>query len=272
MKKNLPTVSVVITTKNEGNNIKNCLLSIKEQNYKGKIEIIVVDNNSTDNTKEIAKQFTKGVFNFGPERSAQRNYGLNKSSGKYLLYLDADMILSPEVISSSVSKLEKNANIVALYIREIVTGNNFWSQVRRYERSFYDATVIDCVRFIRKDAFVKVKGFDESMTGPEDWDFDKKIRSLGKTALIKNPIFHNEAEFNMKKYLSKKGYYAKSFAIYKQKWGENDPDLKKQFGFCYRYFGVFTENNKWKKILEFPQLFLAMILLRVLVGIVYIIK
>ncbi len=57
MKKN-PLVSVTITTKNEEKNIENCLKSILEQSYKN-IEIIVVDNNSTDKTKEIALKYTQ---------------------------------------------------------------------------------------------------------------------------------------------------------------------------------------------------------------------
>jgi glycosyltransferase involved in cell wall biosynthesis len=55
-------VSVVITTKNEEKNIANCLESIKRQTYpQNRIEIIVVDNNSTDGTKEIARKYTKKV-------------------------------------------------------------------------------------------------------------------------------------------------------------------------------------------------------------------
>ena len=68
--------------------------------------------------------------------------------------------------------------------------------------------------FIKKDKFLEVGGFDETMSGPEDWDLDRKLRQIGKTALILNPIYHNEAEFDLKKYLNKKGYYAKSFDAY----------------------------------------------------------
>jgi glycosyltransferase involved in cell wall biosynthesis len=56
-------VSVIITTKNEEKNIGNCLKSIKEQDYpQNLIEIIVVDNNSTDKTKDIALTYTDQVF------------------------------------------------------------------------------------------------------------------------------------------------------------------------------------------------------------------
>ena len=162
MKSALPLVSVVITTKNEEKHIVSCLKSIKNQDYpREKIEIIVVDNHSTDDTVKLAKQYTKNIFTKGPERSAQRNYGMiTKSQGQYVMYVDADMELSKKVISSCVSKVTKNPDIIGLYIREIVTGDSYWSKVRRFERSFYEGTVIDCVRFIKKSAFVKVKGFD----------------------------------------------------------------------------------------------------------------
>jgi len=266
-------VSIIVTTKNEEINIKNCLESIAKQSFPAEdTEIIVVDNNSADRTKEIAKKYTKKVFDYGPERSAQRNFGVEKASGKYVFYLDADMILSENLVSESADLLEKNKNIVALYIPEIVAGKNFWNKVRRFERSFYDGTVIDAVRFIRKEVFLNVGGFDENLTGPEDWDFDKKIRKNGKTGLIKSPLYHNEKEFNLRKYIRKKVYYAKDFEKYIAKWGKNDPDIRKQFSFFYRFFGVFMENGRWKKLFFNPRLAISMYFLRFLVGFNYLLK
>jgi glycosyltransferase involved in cell wall biosynthesis len=260
-------ISVIITTKNEESNIANCLDSIKKQSYpQNQLEIIVVDNNSNDQTKEISLKYTDKVYDKGPERSAQRNFGVEKSSGEYFIYLDADMILHKNVIKDCVNFIQ-NSDVVALYISEIVMGKNFWSQVRRFERSFYDATVVDCARFIQKEAFQKVGGFDENLTGPEDWDLDKKLRKIGKTDLIKTPIYHNEAEFEMKKYLDKKGYYAQKFDAYIEKWGKDDVDIKKQFGVYYRFLGIFIENGKWKKMIAHPFLTGGMYVLRLLVGI-----
>lgn len=269
----LPLVSITITTKNEEKNIAKCLKSIKNQTYpQNKIEIIVVDNNSTDKTKLIAKKHASFVFNFGPERSTQRNFGmLKKSHGQYLMFLDADMTLSPQLIYQAVNKLETK-RLIALYIPEIIVGNSFWNKARNFERSFYNGTVIDCVRIISKAVFIKTNGFDESLTGPEDWDLDKRIRSLGKVDLLKSPravIYHHEDKFKLKSYLAKKNYYAKSFNKYIRKWGKDDPDIKKQFGFYYRYFGVFIEKGKWQKILSQPTLFLGINGLRFLIGFVF---
>jgi glycosyltransferase involved in cell wall biosynthesis len=262
--------SVVITTKNEEPNIESCLKSIVAQTYKN-IEIIVVDNLSADKTKEIAQKYTDKVFDKGPERSAQRNYGMiEKSSGEYVMFVDADMTLSPDLVKDCIAAMNQ-ADCVALYISEIVTGDSFWSQVRRFERSFYDGTVIDGARFFRKDKFIAVGGFDETMSGPEDWDLDKRIKRLGKIGLVpKNRgeavIYHNESEFNLKKYLNKKSYYAASFGAYIAKWGKADPDLKRQLGWRYRFFWVFIEKEKWRELLIHPILAVGMYWLRFLVG------
>ena len=269
--KKYPLVSITITTKNEERNIANCLKSIKQQTYPQKfIEIIVIDNNSIDKTKQLAKKYTKKVFNKGPERSVQRNFGMiEKSKGKYLMFLDADMTLSKTTINKAVSELE-NTDLGALYIHEIILGDSFFSKVRNFERSFYNGTVIDCVRFIKKGIFRKVGGFDPSLTGPEDWDLDKKIRKIAKTAVLDNAvIYHNEGRFELKNYLSKKSYYSKSFDKYIKKWGKSDANIKKQFSPFYRYFIVFTEHGKWKKLILHPFLSLGIIYLRFLVGVVY---
>lgn len=270
-----PVVSVVVTTKNEEKNTGRCLESIKRQTYpKEKIEIIVVDNNSTDKTKQIAQKYTKLVFDKGPERSAQRNYGIGRAKGKYILFLDADMSLSEGVIEECIKKFQssklKAQNLVGLYIPERILGNSFWSKVRNFERSFYNATVIDAVRFFPKKVWEEIGGYDESLTGPEDWDFDKRVRKLGNTDIINQPLYHNEADFILRDYLRGKLYYVKTFDKYIDKWGINDPDVKKQFGFFYRYFGVFTEKGKWKKIIRHPISSLEMYCLRSLVGLNFI--
>ncbi|MBF0442289.1 MAG: glycosyltransferase [Oligoflexales bacterium] len=262
-------VSVVITTKNEQRNMENCLKSIMEQTFKD-FEIIVVDNGSQDRTREIALMFTDKVYERGPERSEQRNFGISKGSGRYVIYLDADMILSPQVIEECVWTAENNQDISGIYIPETVIGDGFWISVRRFERSFYDGTVIDAVRFVPRKLFDEVGGFDTSMCSGEDWDFNKKIKMKGKVAVISACLYHNEWNFNLKRYLDKKSYYGAELCHYVEKWGRDDPDVKKQLGFFYRYLGVFVENGKFLKLLSHPILALGMYYLRFRVGLGYI--
>ena len=195
MSKLLPLVSVVITTKNEEKNIENCLISIQEQTYQN-IEIVVVDNSSSDKTKELSLKYTKNFYNKGPERSAQRNFGMiDKSNGEYVMFVDADMMLGPYLVEDCIKYLKDSSNI-ALHIPEIVLGTNYFSKVRRFERSFYDGTVIDGARFFIKKKFNSVGGFDESMSGPEDWDIDKKIKKIGSIGVLKS-IDRDLAEWSL---------------------------------------------------------------------------
>jgi len=269
MSKVVPSVSIIITTKNEEKHIENLLRSITSQTYKN-IEIILVDNYSTDRTREIAKKYTNKIYLKGPERSAQRNYGAQKAKGKYLLFLDADMILSPTVIEECVQKCEKEGYI-ALYIPERIIGKGFWIKVRDFERQFYTGTVIDAVRFIRKDIFFKAGGFDENLTGPEDWDLDRRIKQQGRVGVIKSPLYHNEGIFNMRRYLKKKKYYLKSLRKYMYKWGVDDPLIKKQLGIKYRLLVIFIENGKWRRLFKHPLLTMAMYYLKLRKALIYLV-
>lgn len=264
-------VSIVITTKNAEEFIADCIKSIINSNYiakGGKIEIIVVDNHSTDKTVEIANSLGAKTFIKGPERSAQRNYGVEKSDGVIIGVLDTDMTLSENVISECVEIFEHNEKIKALYIPEKIFGNGFFNKVRNFERSFYNATAIDGVRFFRKEDFLKIGGYDISLNGTEDWDLDRRIKNIGEVSIIKSPLFHHE-NHTLKKYIIKKSYYASNFDNYFKKWGFDDI-TKKQFGLYYRYIGAFVEKGKWKKLLRHPILTFSMYFLLFLKGLVYI--
>src|SRR5262245_11194436 len=82
----LPTVTCVVITKNEEENIRDCLRSVQWVN-----ELIVVDAESTDRTVEIAREFTEHVY-VRPWCGfpSQRNFGIGKSSGEWIAILDAD--------------------------------------------------------------------------------------------------------------------------------------------------------------------------------------
>lgn len=262
-----PLVSIIVTTKNSEKTIENCLISITKQSYRY-IELLVIDNNSTDTTKQIAKKYTNFVFNKGPERSTQRNLGINKSTGEYILFLDSDMSLTTKVVEQCVNTMTKK-HVVGIYIPEIITGNFFWSKVRTYERSFYNETVIDAVRFFPKKIAKQIGGFDETLFAGEDWDFNLRINQLGKTTSISSPLFHHEENSNLITYLTKKSYYTDNLQLYSSKWKDNE-NVKKQFSPYYRFIGVFFENNKWKKVIAHPFLFLCVIMLKCFVGLQFV--
>ena len=261
-------LSVVITTKNEEANIANATNAFR--NWKNEIETIVVDNCSSDATKSIALDCGAKVFDKGPERSAQRNFGVSEASSPWVLVLDADMILPPETIEEILAFVSAPGDVAACWIPEVRTGEGFRVKARNFERSFYDGTCIDALRLFSKKIFESVGGYDENLiAGPEDWELDIRILATGaKCKVLSNHLLHNEKRLTYRKMLEKKAYYTKSFAAYKAKW-PNHPAVKKQFSFWYRFFGVFLEKGKWRKILAHPILFAGVMFERVSVGFVY---
>lgn len=253
-----PLVSVIITTKNEQDVIKRLLESLSRQVYKN-IEIILVDNNSTDSTKKIAKGFTKKVYDFGPERSAQRNFGAGKAKGDYLIFLDADMRLSRKVIKECVEVMQKSKDIGAIVIPEISESLTFWEKVKGFERSFYNEKgdpITDAARFFSRKAFMAGGGYDETITGPEDWDLPETLRELGfEIGKISARISHKERVSSPIALAKKKFYYGLRACKYLDKHHIN------HFGPKTIYFlrPVFYKNID--KILKNPVLSLGMLIM-----------
>src|SRR5680860_940131 len=193
-------VSVVITTKNEEKNIENCIKSILEQSYQN-IEIIVVDNYSSDKTKEIALKYTDKVFDLSKEidlteiknyRGAQLNFGVSKASGEIIFFPDADMTFDKDLLAEAVNKLEPAD---ALYIPEIICGKGLFGKIRNFERSFYNETCIDGVRIVKKNVFNEAGGFDVKniVFGPDDWDFTKTLKQKNYILdITKETLYHHE--------------------------------------------------------------------------------
>ena len=94
---------MIIPTKNSGETIETCLKSVKEQTYPN-IEVIVVDNYSTDKTREIAEKYGARVVMCRAIRSRARNVGGGLARGEFILSVDSDMELTPNVVSECVAK------------------------------------------------------------------------------------------------------------------------------------------------------------------------
>lgn len=250
-----PKVSVIITTKNEEKNIYRILESIKNQSWEN-IEIIVVDNNSTDNTLKIAKEFTPNVYTKGPERSAQRNYGVSKSKGDFVLILDADMELSLGVIESCIKNINNKKSLI---IPERTVGVGFMAEVRKFEREMYMGDPsIEVARFFPKKVFQEFEGYDTGLTGTEDYDLPKRIMDkygMESIGWAKEWIMHHETGLTLTKQLKKKYYYASKSALYAKK----HPDLISSQGNMLLRPAYF---KNWKKFLQKPHLGVAFIVVK----------
>lgn len=216
-----PLVSVIVPTRNSSEMIDACLASVRLQTYPN-IEIIVVDNHSSDDTQRIAKHYGK-AFVKGPERSVQRNYGAKNAKGKYLFFVDSDMELTKRVVEECVKEAEEAKASAVVIPDQISVGIGFWANCRALERACFIGDEIDhrieAARFFLKDVFWVLGGYDESITGIEDWDMSRRVKEAGyKASKIKSFIRHHEGDATLTTYVKKAYYYAKNSAIYFDKY------------------------------------------------------
>lgn len=254
-------ISVIVTTKNSAGTLADLLESLKVQTSNN-FEVIVVDHPQTkDKTREIAKKFGSKLYIKGPERSAQRNYGVEKSRGKYILILDSDMILERNVLKQCKEKFARRKNISSLIIPEKSFGEGFWVKFKIFEREFYEGDeTIEAPRCFKKKIFLKYKGYDETITGPEDWDLPLRMKKFGeKTSRIKEYILHNEGRYNPFKSARKKYYYALKAPIFLKRHPEQ---LVTKGNLLFR--PVFFK--KWKKLVKSPFLSVGMFLIKIIEG------
>lgn len=113
-----PDISVVIPAWNEENNIFRAISSIAASNTSFKVEILVINNNSTDGTQKVLEEL--GICNYlQPEQGTPhaRQMGLDKARGQYHLCADCDTFYPPDWINLMVKPMQQNAKITGVYGR-----------------------------------------------------------------------------------------------------------------------------------------------------------
>lgn len=237
----VPLVSVIVPTLNSGKFLERCLTSIRAQTYPS-IELIVVDNFSTDATVDIAKRLADRVYQQGPERSAQRNRGAKEATGEWVVFIDSDMVLTENVIADCVAVASES--VTGVIIPEESFGEGFWAQCKKLERSFYvGVDGIEAARFIRRDVFDRIGGYDEEMVSGEDWDLSQRVAKQGKLARTGSFILHDEGRLSLTRTLRKKFYYARQFGAYLAR-NKDSKELGGQVGIVSRYMLFFRRPAK----------------------------
>jgi glycosyltransferase involved in cell wall biosynthesis len=209
-------VSVIVPTRNSARTLSACLASVRAQRA-AEIELIVVDNASSDDTWSIANRFADVVVARGPERSAQRNFGATIAKGDHLFFVDSDMVLTPKLVSECAAILI-NTNAPAVIVPEVSVGQGFWAACRALERSCYGGEdLIEAARFFRRSSFKTAAGFDEELRGGEDWDLSVRVAQGTSLPRSVSHLIHDEGRPRLMALLAKKRYYAGSFVAYWRK-------------------------------------------------------
>jgi glycosyltransferase involved in cell wall biosynthesis len=238
-----PLVSVVVPTRNSSSSLTSCLESIRKQDYDN-IELIVVDNGSSDATLRIAHRHADKVHEWGPERSSQRNFGASQAEGMFLLMVDSDMELSGHVISECVALSMANASIGGIIIPEKSQGKGFWARCKALEKTLYlGVQWMEAARFFSVAVFREVGGYDEDLVGGEDWDLSQRVAEVSHVARIDECIYHDEGALTLGQTVGKKAYYARKLASYGAK-APNKRAAEKQLRVLERYRFFFRQRRQ----------------------------
>ncbi|MGV1003898.1 MAG: glycosyltransferase family 2 protein [Candidatus Nanopelagicales bacterium] len=208
-------ISAIVPTRNSIRTIRSCLESLRNQPGV-RVEIIVVDNHSTDGTFEVGQELADLALQQGPERSAQRNAGARAASGEVILFVDSDMVLEPGVMPAIVRRFAEDLQVGALTIPERSFGEGYLVRGRVLEKSLYQGSdTVESPRAFRRDAFFGTGGWDESLTAAEDWDLADRTRATGvRIARITDWIWHDEGRIALRGQFGKKRYYGRWVAVY----------------------------------------------------------
>ena len=197
--KNYPFVSVIIPVKNRPEEIRDCLSSLAALDYPGeKLEIIVVDDGSTDNTGEVAAAFDVNLIRLPASRgpSACRNAGAGEAKGDILAFLDSDCRagrgwLKELVPFFAFGEVGAVGGFVEGYFKtshldryeEVFSSLNMGRRILLGRRSGSGFYVPTCNLLVREDVFNLAGGFTEGMHVGEDVDFCWRLRDLGYSLL-----------------------------------------------------------------------------------------
>jgi len=165
-------LSVVVVTRNEEEILEQCLESVKWAD-----EIIVVDSHSTDKTVEIAKRYTDKVFLVEkdvPDANINKNLGLEKATGDWILFLDADEIVTPELRAEIEEILKKDDKTFDGYL--VLRKNLFLGKWMKHGGWWGYAANVELVR-----------------RGKGRWPvgMHQTLKVDGNVGYLKNPVIHN---------------------------------------------------------------------------------
>src|SRR3989344_3725273 len=194
---NLPKISVIMPVYNGQKTLAECLNSVLLQTYPN-YEVIVVDNNSTDQTKEIIKAYqptgrVKYLFEPNHSRSAAYNTGVKSAVGEIIVFTHADCLLSPKWLEQLVWPIIIGQEKAVLgFVTDLE--KNFWTKnIQRADQSFYQRnrrdkyiSMIDTRNFAIMAGLIREAMFDSEIVSFEDFDLYLRLKKFIKIRFLPN--------------------------------------------------------------------------------------
>ena len=192
-------LSIIIPTLNEEKYLPSLLSCLSSQTFRN-FEVIVVDGNSDDKTKEVIKKFSKAlsiktINSHLRNVSFQRNLGLSKARYERILFLDADTSFGDDFLEKALEEIrERDINVCGCLLypdSKKLIDRLFFFLFRTYVFLFHGFLGGNgCCIFTLKSLHKKVKGFDESIIVSEDFDYTRRLRKFTKINLLNSVVVY----------------------------------------------------------------------------------
>jgi glycosyltransferase involved in cell wall biosynthesis len=202
-----PKVSIIIPTSNRAQLLIRAIKSVLNQTFQD-FELIIVDDGSTDNTKEIVEQYQKNdsrIKYIWQENSGSppmpKNIGIKHSQGKYIAFLDSDDEWLFEKLEKQLKLFKQGSNKLGLVGCDAIIVNEKTTKQWIYHTPKY-STKDNFVRLldgnfvcstsstmIKKSVLDDVGDFDENFLFPEDWDLWIRISQKYRIDFVYEPLF-----------------------------------------------------------------------------------
>jgi glycosyltransferase involved in cell wall biosynthesis len=204
IKKNF-LITVIIPTYNRDDTIKRAIDSVLNQTYKN-LELIIVDDGSTDNTKDVIKKYLKDkriryFYKQNKGVSSARNLGIKKANGEYIAFLDSDDEFEKNKLKVQLEKMIK-FNIFFSICNSLEIKNNKIKRFLKYKKSF----LFDKLFFIKNNIPISASlfmlkrnisiFFNEKLPIANDRDFLMRYLKENKVLFIKDPLVKRYRTFD----------------------------------------------------------------------------
>ncbi len=199
-----PFISIVIPAFNEEKYLSESLESLKKQTYPSdNFEVIVVDNNSTDKTSEVAESFgVRVVPCLTPGVSIARDTGSRAAKGEIIVGTDADTIVSENWLEKIAEHFQKDSELIGLTGGTYFSHTNFvlagvayifFELFQRFNFAIGKPAFSGFNFAVRKEAYERVGGINIKLKSAEDVDLSIRMAKIGKIKFFSDVLVHTSA-------------------------------------------------------------------------------
>ena len=245
----MPKISFIVPVYNTGTYIKKCLDSIINQTLKEEIEVILINDGSTDNSDELAREyiensnFKDSIRYYSKENEGiakTRNFGIDKAKGEYIIFIDSDDYIDKTTIEKLKPYIDKDIDMIKFKLQKVDEAGNI---IQKVDGPIFDETS-------GEEAFNKLYGDDVLLVSPCVYIMKRSLFTLNNFTF--NRTYHEDYGLIPLIMLKAKSFVSISDYLYYYVQGENsitrnsnyEKTIKRFEDVLFHYDNAIEEINK----------------------------